>query len=64
MDLKCHYCHKRIDDQGEAYGRPGTQEFRIFHIGRCHDEARKDSHRFGINDFKDVYAYGELDKFK
>jgi hypothetical protein len=64
MDVKCHYCHKPIDDQGEAYGDPGTQKFRIFHTGQCHDEARKDSRRFGIDDFRNAYDYGERDKFK
>ncbi len=65
MSIKCNYCNEPVDPtESENYEDPNTGKVRIFHRGRCHDEARKDSISFGIDDFKDIYSSGERDKFK
>ncbi len=62
--ILCNYCHSSVDpSEAEAYKDPGGK-VRIFHRGKCHDEARKDSHKFGIDDFKSVYGKEDRNEFK
>ena len=53
--LVCGYCNKLIDPPTEAVIYYYARKFRKFHPGKCHDEARKDSKKYDIDDFKSLY---------
>jgi hypothetical protein len=67
MTTECSYCHKPIEpseEDSENYLDPSTGIIRTFHSDKCHDEARKDSHKFGIDSFKTVYSTEDRNTFK
>jgi hypothetical protein len=62
----CFYCHKLIEplSDGMFYENPRTKKPLGFHNGKCYDEARKDSKKYGIDDFKSFYGPGDVDRSK
>lgn len=63
VTLVCGYCNKLIDPPTEAVIYH-SDKFRYFHPGKCHEEARKDSKKHGIEDFKSLYGPGDLNRSK
>lgn len=66
VTVRCIHCHKLIEplSDGVFYQNPKTGKLLVFHPSKCHDEAWKDSRKYGIDDFKLLYGSGEHELLK